>query len=115
MIVHTFQIGKWRKVDLLDIPRLDITIKSGEWLLAPTWSLLMTYRTGDINAEQYTEVYNALLEERYALYPEYFKDLTQRTTVALGCYCKAGVFCHRLLLVEFLKSITGVEYAGEIT
>lgn len=114
MKLYTFQLAKWRKVKALEIPYLDTSIKSGEWRLAPTKTLLYGYKYGDVTEEQYTTVYNALLKERYEKEPEYFKAILNKHTVAFGCYCPDGKFCHRHLLIKFFEGITDVERCGEI-
>ena len=114
MDVYTYQIAQWRKVDKLGIERLDITVKSGEALLAPTWTLLSGYKKGYVDEDQYTKTYLSLLEERYLSHPDYFEALSLKPIIALGCYCRAGVFCHRLLLVKFLESKINLNYIGEI-
>lgn len=113
MKIYTFQLAKWRKVKALNIPYLDISLKSGEWRLAPDIGLRHVYReTG--NDELYTDVYNRLLNERYQNEPEYFKALCNKEAIAFACYCRKDKFCHRHLLVKFLEGITDVEYCGEI-
>lgn len=114
MILHTYQIAKWRKVDKLGIHRLDTTVKSGEALLAPTWNMVLGHKAGTISDSEYEALYIAMLEERIIAFPDFFDWLTARTEIALGCYCKAGAFCHRHLIVKFLKQITEVDYRGEI-
>lgn len=114
MEIYTFQLANWRKVKELGVPYINTTIKSGEWRLAPTWNLLMAYRNGLIDDEQYTVAYNALLEERYNKEPEYFNALSNKDAVAFGCYCKPGKFCHRHILVKFFEKIAEVVHRGEI-
>ncbi|BEG72421.1 hypothetical protein [Pseudomonas phage vB_PaeM_PS119XW] len=114
MNVYTYQIAKWRKVRQKHIFPLDTTIKSGEELLAPTWNMVMGHKAGAITDEQYEDAYMDILSERYAAFPDYFEWLTELDKVALGCYCPAGKFCHRHILVKFLKEITEVNYLGEI-
>lgn len=115
MKIYTFQLAKWRKVKELGIPYLNTTIKSGEWRLAPTWTLLTSYQQGLTDDEGYTTVYNALLKERYEKEPGYFKAILDKEVVAFACYCRSGKFCHRHLLVKFFEGITDVEVMGEIT
>lgn len=114
MRVYTFQLARWRSVKELGIPYLDTSIKSGEWRLAPTWTLLKGYQNDTVTEEQYTTVYNALLKERYEKEPKYFQAILDKKMVAFGCYCRPGKFCHRHLLVKFFEGITDVEKCGEI-
>lgn len=114
MKIYTFQLAKWRKVKELGIPYLNTTVKSGEWRLAPTWTLLTAYQQGLTDDEGYTKVFNALMQERYEAYPEYFRAILNKKVLAFSCYCRKGKFCHRHLLVKFFEGITDVEYGGEL-
>lgn len=46
--------------------------------------------------------------------PLFWDEFLALLEVALGCYCPNGDFCHRYLLVEFLREVTDVDYRGEI-
>lgn len=114
MEVYTYQLANWRKVKAMGILYMDTTIKSGDWMLAPTWALLCAYRYNNLGDQGYTEAYNQLLEERLEQYPEYFEELFNLDVLAVGCYCRPGKFCHRKLLVEFFKRHTECIDRGEI-
>lgn len=114
MKIFTYQIAKWRKVRRMKLIPIDTTIMTGEAMLAPTWTLVRGHKDGVISDEEYELVYMDLLRDRYAQFPDYFEWLANQPVVALGCYCKPGNFCHRHLIVKFLKEITEVEYKGEI-
>lgn len=114
MEIYTFQLANWRKVKELGILYMDTTIKSGDWMLAPTWTLLSAYKYNDLSEEDYATSYNILLEERLIKYPEYFDELFNLEALAVGCYCRAGKFCHRHLLVNFFEKRTECIYRGEI-
>ena len=53
--VYTAQYG-YRGKD-----RLDITVKSGDRTFAPTWDMVMDYKSGKITQEEYTEMYYDLM------------------------------------------------------
>ena len=114
MKIYTYQLAKWRSIKRKRVPMLDTTIKSGEELLAPTWGMVIGHKKGVLSDEQYEELYFELLAERYVAFPDFFEWLVSRDVIALGCYCPAGKFCHRLLIVKFLKEITEVDYLVEI-
>lgn len=114
MEVYTYQLSQWRKVRDLGVPYMDTTIKSGDWMLAPTWDLLTAYKYNGGTEAEYTEGYNRLLEERLIEFPEYFSELFNIEVLAVGCYCRHGKFCHRHLLVKFLEKHTECVYRGEI-
>lgn len=114
MKLYTFQLAKWRMVKALGVPRLDTTVKSGCWQVAPSWEIVLGVKRGEITQEEYTRRYYEMLEYNLSRDPVFFHNLMQEEVVALGCYCRKGAFCHRLLLVEFLKRHTDVEYLGEL-
>lgn len=114
MKIYTFQLGKLENLIFTDIPFYDTTVKSGLWALAPTWEIVMGVKSGKITPEQYEAEYMAMLEWRYFTYPEFFDWLLSHDQIAFGCYCVAGVFCHRHLITKFLSQITKVEYSGEL-
>ncbi|AAL83052.1 hypothetical protein FDI90_gp221 [Pseudomonas phage PA7] len=115
MNVYTYQIAKYKLVIEKGIKPLDITVKSGAYQLAPTWLMVMGHKKGIISDDEYTEAYLSMLEQSLIDNPEFFKWFFQLEEVALGCYCRAGNFCHRHLLVEWLETKTEVIYCGEIS
>lgn len=114
MEIYTYQLSNWRKVKDLGVLYMDTTIKSGDWMLAPTWGLLAAYKYNGATEAEYTEGYNQLLETRLIEFPEYFDELFNVEALAVGCYCRPGKFCHRHLLVQFLEKHTECIYRGEI-
>lgn len=127
MIVYTCQLAKHRQ-----IPKgyyaLDITVKSGDKSFAPTWELLNTYKgmleSGAIQpaiAEcYYKEVYHLLMIKSFYLNrKKWMKLVKEKQPVVLMCYCKSNTFCHRHLLLKYLRRLcikNGIpfEYKGEI-
>lgn len=114
MEVYTYQLSRVHKVKDFGIPYLNTSIKSGDWMLAPTWELLSAYKYHGLSDEEYTIEYNKLLESRLLEYPEYFQDLFNIEILAVGCYCTPGKFCHRHLLVKFILKHTESINRGEI-
>lgn len=114
MDLYTYQIGKWRKVQSYNIPMIDTTVKSGVIQLAPVWDIVLAHKRKQITDQQYTEVYNRIITNWWFTDPIFFERLIELPQVALGCYCAKGAFCHRHLIVNFLKGITNVNYLGEL-
>lgn len=119
MKFYTTTVYSWRKIKKLDIPFLDTTVKTGNKLFAPTWPLLTKYQNGFITDEEYTKCYYELMRESYVNNKEEWGKLFEHETLAIACYCKAGAFCHRLLLKDILLAIAkskggDIEYLGEI-
>lgn len=115
MIVYTYQIAKWRQLKGRGVPLIDTTVKSGDPRLAPTWEMVMRHKRGQWSDQEYTDAYYCMLDYWWFQDPEFWEDLMARPVVALGCYCPAHSFCHRYLLVEFLKRITEIDYRGELS
>lgn len=125
MEVFTVQLGQWRLAKALNIPLIDTTYRSGilhqnvRWL-APTGELLGNYKSGAVTACGYQEIYLNLMRNRWTQDPQWFLDFCRtHDRVALACYCSAGEFCHRLLLVDILRNICikyniPFSYGGEL-
>ncbi|MCL6477087.1 MAG: hypothetical protein K6T65_01600 [Peptococcaceae bacterium] len=93
--------------------RLDITVKSGDKTFAPTWDIVMAYKAGKITQEEYTAMYYALMRQSYRKNRQRWEEVLSMDRVVLVCFCRAGDFCHRLLLAQVLQKL-GAEYCGEI-
>lgn len=103
MIVYTIQLGQWRHARDRCVPLLDVTVKSGIKELAPTWELLQRYRSKQTTAEEYTVEFYTLMRESYRTDPMQWASILDTAEIALACYCKAGDFCHRHLLVDMIE------------
>lgn len=115
MLVYTFQLSKWRQVQAMGIPYLDTTIKTGNCIqVAPHWDMVMGVKQGRMTEEEYTRLYNQIVDYWFYQDPLFWDWLLGHPVLALGCYCKPGKFCHRHLLVQFLKQITEVTEGGEL-
>lgn len=95
------------------IDRYDITVKTGN-IFCPTWKMVEDFKkTGDQSV--YTALYKEKMQGSYKDYPQFWKEMvgmSTRNDITLVCYCKSGVFCHRVLLAEFLQKCGSV-YGGE--
>ncbi|MDR9785830.1 MAG: hypothetical protein RJR37_00865 [Peptococcaceae bacterium MAG4] len=105
--VYTAQYG-YRGRD-----RLDITVRSGDKTFAPTWDMVKAYKAGKITQEGYVEMYCALMRRSYRNNRQRWEEILAMDRVVLVCFCRAGDFCHRLLLAEIMQKL-GAEYRGEI-
>lgn len=119
MILHTTQLAQWRKVKSLNIILIDTTLKSGIKWLAPTPELLYPYKAGQISDQGYIDVFYNLMRERYKEDKQRFIEFLSQEEICIACYCTAGKFCHRHLLVDIFRKLC-VEfnipftYKGEI-
>ena len=91
-------------------PRLvSISRKPPDWIkafvpiykpLGPSWDLVMSYKSGEINQEEYTiRYYNEILNnlDPTRTYEELGEDSI------LLCYEKSGQFCHRRLIAKWFE------------
>jgi len=82
--------------------RLDITIKSGTKIFAPTWDMVMGYKNKLITEEQYTTQYLHMLDKSLSKNKSEWDKLLSMDEVTFVCYCPKNVFCHRHLLASYL-------------
>lgn len=105
-------MSKWRKAKALDIELVDITVKSGSAVFAPTWDLvrLVKQQGGDLAEAEalYTEQYLKLMRTSWSKNRVHWEELLGKSKIALACYCGADDFCHRKLLVEYLSKAAEV-------
>lgn len=117
--VFTIHLPMWRYARDLNIPIIDITVKSGIKAFAPTWDNLNAYRRGELSNEEYAKLYYEKVIPTYRTDPQEWENLTKHKTFALGCYCAPGKFCHRtlfaMLTVTHLQSLGNpVVFQGEL-
>jgi uncharacterized protein YeaO (DUF488 family) len=93
--------------------RLDITVKSGSKLFAPTWGMVWGIKNKTMTEEEYTKRYINLMRNSYTDHYDEWQELLNKEKVVLCCYCKKGDFCHRYILADILVKL-GAEYCGEI-
>lgn len=119
MILYTTTVRNMENCELLGIYPLDVTVKSGDKMFAPTWDFLMEYKRTE-DEQDYVDKFFPLMRDNFKKDPEYWLSMCrQEEPIALACYCRAGKFCHRHLLVEILEKICKhykipFEYKGEV-
>lgn len=118
MKLYTAQMSGWRKAEKLGIPFVDVTVKSGDKMFAPTWDFLMEYKS-DQDEDKYISKFTPLMRKNYLNNKQYWLDFLSQEEVVIACYCKAGKFCHRHLLVDIFEKICnhegiGFERGGEL-
>ncbi|MNP89187.1 hypothetical protein D3C85_15910 [compost metagenome] len=120
LTLYTIAIPQWRKAKELGIELFDITVKSGFEPFAPYKDVLYAYKRGEVDDDQYTEIYLKKLREHFRASPEDFEDFLKREgKFAVACYCKAGKFCHRHIFITFVLELAedngyDVEVVSEI-
>ena len=96
-----------------DKETLDITVKSGEETFAPTWSMVMKSKKGEMSWQEYRKKYYEMMRKSYRQNRDRWQQLLEQDEVVLLCYCNDPERCHRRLLAEMLAE-AGAEYVGEI-
>ncbi len=95
---------------------IDITVKSanGDFkLFAPTWDMVMGFKRGEKSVYQYScEYIDRLNKIDRKVFDRLFSN---KDKIILACYCRAGEFCHRVLLAKYLEEHGYGVYKGEIT
>lgn len=120
MDIYTISISQWRKAKERDIELYDITVRSGDAIFAPEPSVLWAYKAGEVEEDEYTRLYYNKLRDASTVSPEAFRSFLERPgPIAVGCYCRAGAYCHRHLFIKFMGHVAkgnGYEfnYLGEI-
>ncbi len=104
MKIYTAQMSGWRKAEKLGIPLVDVTIKTGDKMFAPTWDFLMEYKS-DQDEDKYINKFTPLMRKNYLNNKRYWLDFLSQDEVVIACYCKAGKFCHRYLLVDIFEKV----------
>lgn len=104
-VIYTVQMTNIQAATGEDIPAVDITVKSGSKVFAPTWDMVMSLKNGEIGEDVYTAHYDQLMQLSQANHPNAWGAMLAMDKVALVCYCKPGVFCHRHLLKDKLMRL----------
>ena len=120
MKIYTIQLGRYRLANARGMPVIDITVKSGNKVFAPSWDMVSQYKTGNMSIATYEKLYKEMMRMSYQNHKEEWLSLLNNKEIALGCYCPAGEFCHRLLLPLMLSRVALVNnipcyLMGEIT
>lgn len=120
MELMTIQIGKWRVARDRQIQFVDTTVKSGNDIFAPTWTMVLGHKDGTLTDAAYTDMYHARMFDSMRKHPDdWMRYARSDVPMAFACYCQPGVFCHRHLLVRLFESICRkhqipFEYYGEL-
>lgn len=117
--IYTVQISNARAAHIQDIEVYDITVKSGDPIFAPTWDMVMAYKSGSLSEEAYEREYREMMHVSLRRFPHRWNALLERERVALACYCKPGNFCHRHILKDMLIDFSNKQgdelvYMGEV-
>lgn len=121
MEIFTIQMGRYRLAKEKKLDFVDTTVKSGLKMFAPTWDMVLGHKNGSVSDEEYTQRYRQMMIESMRENKQAWLEFIERKEpVALACYCKPGVFCHRLLLKDIFAELCKKKeipflYYGELT
>ena len=121
MKLYTVQMSKWRVAKRQCIPFVDTTVRTApDHIFAPNWDMVMGHKSGELENSAYTELYLRRMRRSYMERREEWLAFLQKETAAIACYCPAGAFCHRRLLIPILDAVAkkhgiAFEYMGEIS
>lgn len=96
--------------------RLDITVKGNHPLgkiFAPTWSMVLGVKRGDITKEQYDALYQDILASSLRNYEAAWEHIATWPSITLVCFCPTGSHCHRYALANAFVSLGYGTYQGE--
>ena len=79
---------------------------------AYTWKMVMGVKNGAMSRDEYTDQYLRLMRSSYAAHADVWEAILTRERVTIVCFCRAGSFCHRYLLADYLAKL-GAVYCGE--
>lgn len=91
---------------------LDITVKSGDQVFAPSWDIVMGLKRNEISWEDYKHKYQLMMKHSQQINRERWLEIIQQEDVLLVCYCPKPDQCHRSLLAEML--VTFAEENGQV-
>lgn len=91
--------------DLKRLNGLDVTVKSGDKVFAPSWEIVMGYKNGSISAETYTEKYIQMMRLSYKKNRSRWEEVLKMDEICFCCYCAKNEFCHRHILADIFKKI----------
>jgi len=117
LVVRTVQLAKWRWVPKEEL--LNVTVKSGDKVFAPTWDLVNMYKQGNMSEEEYYVEYSKIIAASQRLHKDRWLEVLNMGSVTLACYCPRDTFCHRVILAVKLikfgqKHGVDVVYEGEV-
>lgn len=75
--------------------------------------MILGFKNMRLSEEKYTKLYYELMRKSYKDNKKEWKELLERKSVILCCYCHPDNFCHRYLLAKILEKM-GAIYKGEI-
>ena len=103
---YRFQVIKVKRAQIRSdkkyLGAVNITVKA-QTPFSPNWSMVIGHKHGILSDEQYTQLYNEILDAaKDSDYRRLFEK-AENNTLTLLCYCRDDWFCHTHLLIKRLK------------
>lgn len=123
MDAFTIQLSQWRIAVDRGIRVINATYKGNHPLFAPSGQLVWDSKQGRIGPDIYRQIYlqqmNQSVQQHQIGWDEFLLQYHDQS-VAIGCFCAPGGFCHRHLLIPLLGRYAqwrGIPftYYGELT
>jgi len=105
MQITTGQMRDRKRLEAGGWECIDVTVKSGLAVFAPTWSMVMGYKNGVLSEGEYTQRYGRMMRKSLLENTSEWLGILRKEKVALLCYCSSGSFCHRHLLKGYLLKV----------
>lgn len=102
--IWTGQVGK----KYTGIITMDVSVKSGNKIFAPTWDMVMGYKDGTLSIPDYEKQYNKIMKDSKKKHPDAWVEIMKRKEIVFLCYCKPGDFCHRVLLAHEFETLGAI-------
>ena len=116
MYIYTTQLSKAKQLGITNV--IDVTIKSGHQIFAPTWDMVNGVKNKTLSPDEYTQMYYAMMRLSYKNHItewDLILNKGDKVPIILGCYCQPNTFCHRYLLKDILlKCYPKSDYIGEV-
>lgn len=93
--------------------RVDITVKTGIKIFAPTWDMVNKIKNKQITQEEYAKQYYELMRTSYGKNKNEWGRFLRNDRLVFVCFCPKDSFCHRYLLAEIFVKL-GAMYNGEL-
>ena len=114
-MVYTGYFSRVKKYTEADLIPISIARYSPKWwnydtcsLLAPTSGLLMRYKAGKVNPEEYEREYREYLDNINV--KAILENLIPgKRNIILCCYEKPGDFCHRHIFADYVFEHFGIK------
>ena len=105
-------------IKYLSSAAVDITVKSGKKCFAPTWKMVMDFKSGLLPRDEYERQYRSKMLKSMVNHKNeweaLFDLLEQKESLWFTCYCVSPDWCHRRLFAHILADAYNNSDRGDI-